>query len=296
MRKFLFIVLMGVVLACAWMHGYALAMEGFVTEKERAWAKKALAQEASIDGKQSGKSVAVLYFENKTDWKKLDLLQKGLALMLITDLSKLKDIQLRERIKMQALIEEMKLGTSGIFTPDTAPRIGKLLGASLLVGGEIEKGDKRPFEIQSVILSVRTEKSIGSPSVDGDLLEGIFQMEKDLLFEIIRILKIELTPDVKKMLKEPITKNLEALLYWFEAVDAGDGGNQEKARDLLKKAAEADPDFPSNLLAFDFRPDGGSSGTGYRPGKINLGGGSPGKSCSAYRNRLLRNTLKKRRW
>jgi curli biogenesis system outer membrane secretion channel CsgG len=60
--------------------------------------------------------------------------------MLITDLSEVKGLQIVERIKLQALVEEMGLGASGLVEANTAPRVGKLLGAQWLIGGDILDG------------------------------------------------------------------------------------------------------------------------------------------------------------
>jgi TolB-like protein len=275
-----------VLLIWAHMMGFARAVE-FVSDKDRTWARNALQTEKSFRAVADGpRTLAVLYFNNRTGWKQLDLLQKGLSLMLMTDLAKVKEIQLVERVKMQALVEEMGLGVSGLVSVDTVPRVGRLLGAKLLVGGDIGKGKADIFQVNSDLLNVPTEKPLGSPSVDGKLLEELFRMEKDLLFEIIELLRIQLTPEQREDLKEPITDSLEALFYWFEAVEEGDHGNYDKARGLLEKAAEIDPGFPDDLPAFDGTNGGSDSG----------GGDGSGKACAAERNKLLKNSLKRRRF
>ena len=73
-----------------WFYSVAIVQAGqVITGDQRDWAKKALAQEATLGTIESSQSVAVLYFHNKTSQKRLNALQKGLALMLITDLSKI---------------------------------------------------------------------------------------------------------------------------------------------------------------------------------------------------------------
>ncbi|MBE9580499.1 MAG: hypothetical protein IMF18_02650 [Proteobacteria bacterium] len=80
-----------------------------VTEEVRSWAKEALEQEKALKTISAPNTVAILYFYNKTEWSNLDLLQKGLTIMLITDLSKVEEIQIVERVKLQALVEELDL-------------------------------------------------------------------------------------------------------------------------------------------------------------------------------------------
>src|SRR5690349_1247899 len=52
------------------------------------------------------KRVAILYFDNNTGKTDFDGLGRGIAAMLITDLSKVPEIQLVERDRMQAVLDE----------------------------------------------------------------------------------------------------------------------------------------------------------------------------------------------
>ena len=74
-----------------------------VTKDARSWAKKVLAEEKALSTVAARNTLAVLYFQNRTGQSSLDPLQKGLTLMLITDLSAVKGLQIVERIKLQAL-------------------------------------------------------------------------------------------------------------------------------------------------------------------------------------------------
>ena len=49
-------------------------------------------------------TVAVLYFDNNSPNREYDVLQKGLADMLVTDLSQVESLQVVEREKLQALV------------------------------------------------------------------------------------------------------------------------------------------------------------------------------------------------
>jgi len=212
-----------------------------VTDEVKAWAKGAIEQEKALKTVSAPNTVAVLYFSNKTGWSDLDILQKGLTLMLITDLSKVEEIQVVERVKVQALVEELDLEVSGLVKPSTSSQMGKLLGVELLVGGDILKGKiEELFQLKSNLLKVQTEKVVGRPWTEGELLAELFRMEKELLFEIIKELKIELSPELEAELKKPLTTNLNALLYLFEGIDYSDRGNYSKAAKSYKKALGED--------------------------------------------------------
>ena len=124
-----------------WLYSAALAQAGqVVTQTERDWASKALQQEKTLSTQGvtgTPNSIAVLYFNNKSGENKLTPLQKGLAVMLITDLAKVEQLRVVERVRMQALLDELELGSSGLVDAETAPRVGKLLGVAKVTGGDI---------------------------------------------------------------------------------------------------------------------------------------------------------------
>ena len=214
-----------------------------VTEGTRSWAKEAIEQERALKTISAPNTVAVIYFHNKSGLSHLDILQKGLALMLITDLSKVKEIQLVERVKVQALVEELDIGVAGLVESETVSRVGRLLGVEHLIGGEIIKEKIDQFALTSSLLKVPVEKISGHAMAKGELLVELFRMEKDLLFEIINKLQIELSPELEAELREFLTTDLKALLYLFEGIEQSDLGNYKKAAEYYKKALEEDPNL-----------------------------------------------------
>ncbi len=211
-----------------------------ITKTERDWAKKALAQETQLGTIDSSQSLAVLYFHNKTPQKKLDALQKGLALMLITDLSKLDNFFVVERVRMQALFDEMDIGESGLVDEATAPRVGKLLKAYYVIGGDIEKGSmQEQLALDSRVIDVPFENTSLLPPTLGSVDE-LIRMEKDLLFNIIGQLKIPVTPAQKKELEAPLSLSLAALLALFAGIEYSDKGNYDKAAEMYNRAMAED--------------------------------------------------------
>ncbi|MEW6600976.1 MAG: CsgG/HfaB family protein [Nitrospirota bacterium] len=211
-----------------------------VTEETRLWARKALQEEKGIETVKGKNTLAVLYFQNKTGRPDLDPVRKGLTLMLITDLSTLEGLQIVERTKLQALTEEMGLGTSGLVEPGTEPRVGKMLGAEWLMGGDIMGGDPVELRVQSDLLDVPAAQSIGQQTVEGGL-EDLFRLEKDILFDIIKTLKIKLTPQQQAALKKPCSTSAKALMAFFKGINASDQGDYEGAAEQYEKALKNDP-------------------------------------------------------
>ncbi|MCC6544575.1 MAG: hypothetical protein IT392_08760 [Nitrospirae bacterium] len=221
-----------------------------ITEDARLWAREVLKEEKDLKAVEGQNTLAVLYFHNKTRQLELDPLQKGLTLMLITDLSGVKDLQVVERGRLQALIEEMKLADSGLVEPGTAPRIGKLLGAQWLVGGDLTAGQPSQLQIQSHLLQVPANKIVGDPIAKGELT-NLFIMEKEILFELIKLLKIKVTSEEKVKLETPLSTNINALIPLFQGIDESDRGNYKKAAQLYEKALNEDPKLGAAKEAID---------------------------------------------
>ena len=154
-----------------------------VTDETRSWAKKVVEKEQSLKAISAPNTLAVLDFNNKTEWDKLNPIQKGLALMLMTDLSKVAHLQLVERAKIRALYDELTLQESSLIDSQTQSRLGKLLGAENVVGGDIIKNKIGTFQLNSNLMNVRDEKIFGQPKAEGELLQGLFQMEKEKIDE-----------------------------------------------------------------------------------------------------------------
>jgi Curli production assembly/transport component CsgG/FecR protein len=82
-------------------------------------------------------SIAVQAFVNKGD-PSFRPLAKGLAAMIIADLSKVPGLKVLEREKVQLLVEEMKLGDAGLADPAGAVRSGRLMRAEKIIVGNLE--------------------------------------------------------------------------------------------------------------------------------------------------------------
>jgi len=210
-----------------------------VTQEVKARAQKAVQEEKDLKAPPARNTVAVLYFKNQTGQPEIDPLQKGIALLLITDLSKVKGLQVVERVQLQALAEELGLGTSGLVDPDTAPRVGKLLGVQWIAGGEILRGKVEELRIQSSPLEVSTQEILGQPFSEGQFRE-FFRIEKELLFDLIKLLRVEVTPAEREDLRRPCSPNLQALMALFRGIAASDRQEYARAAEFYETALRED--------------------------------------------------------
>src|SRR5438067_5111659 len=91
-------------------------------------------------GQDSRPGLAVLPFDNGgsygQDKENFDALQKGIAGMLISELAANPAARVVEREEIEKLLAEQNLGTSGKVAPETAAKIGKLVGARYVIAGK----------------------------------------------------------------------------------------------------------------------------------------------------------------
>ncbi len=107
--------------------------------------------------KKKGATVAVIPLQNSTGLSQYDGLGSVLAEVITAKFSEVEGIRLVEREKLEALLEEMKLGASGAIDARTAARIGNLLGAQVITVGTFTKIGKA-FRLS--IRLIRTETGV----------------------------------------------------------------------------------------------------------------------------------------
>ncbi|MBN2201862.1 hypothetical protein JW777_07920 [bacterium] len=206
-------------------------------------AKAALAAESSIDvSALSDDAVAVLYFRNLGKRRDLDPVRKGLADMMITDLSKVKALRVVERIRMQKMLEEMGLGASGLVSDATAPRVGRLLGASRLIQGSFLDLAKETVRLDAGCVAVGKNRAAASSRAQGKW-NAFFRLEKDLVFSVLDRLGIQPTQAERDAIAPVPTENFLAFLAYCRGIDYEDRGMYMDAGREFRKAAELDPGY-----------------------------------------------------
>jgi len=205
-------------------------------------ARAVLAQEASIDVESIPDStIAILYFKNMGNKEGLDPLQKGIADMLITDLSKVNGLKVVERIRMQKLVEEMGLGMTGLVDEATAPRMGRLLGAAKLIQGSyIDLSDYR-LRFDTGLINTKAQ-TVEMDHIEGKLLQ-LFKLQKDLVFRVVDNMGITLTQKERDEIEIIPTENILAFMAYCRGLDFEDRGMFDRASQEYQRAVDLDPNF-----------------------------------------------------
>lgn len=223
--------------------------------ESKKYALRAVAQEKDlITSKIVPNSYAVLYYNDLSPEKGLRALQKSLAAMLITDLAKSGQVKVIERVQMDVLLNEIKLGQTGTVDMKSAPRAGKLLGAENLVVGTLSTLIHDLLVNSSVAASVEGRELFSFPKKDR--LENFFILEKEIVREILVKKRIILGPEVSEDVFSYHTQNFDALLFFGEGLDAQDQGDWAVSKSLFLKALELDPKFELAKQAYLSNPDG----------------------------------------
>ena len=199
---------------------------------------------------KNAKRIAIIYFDNSGGEPSLDKLKKGLADMLITDLSNINMLAIVERDKLESILKEQKLNNSKEFDPNTASKVGKLLGAQIiLTGGYFEMMGS--LRLDARFIDVETGKILKADGVDGQT-SNFFKIQKQLAWKIINTLDIKLSDGEKKAIE--LNEKSKALSFedanlYSQALDYFDKGEKKEAKEILVKITTIYPEFePAKIL------------------------------------------------
>jgi len=161
--------------------------------------------------------------------------------MLISELSANPAARVVEREEIQKLLEEQNLGASGRVDPQTAAKVGRLVGARYVVLGTFIDfyGD---FRVDARLVNVETSEIV---KVEKD------QAQRDHLFQIIqnvaaRLMKdANLPPLPKQASDQRLSRQIptEALTYYSRALLYQDRGQRDKATEMYQKALAVFPEY-----------------------------------------------------
>lgn len=182
--------------------------------------------------------IAVLYFDNNTGDPKLDVLQKGFADMMITDLATVPDVIVVERDKLQKVFDELELQKGAYFDKKTAVEVGRGLGAHYAVSGSFA-AFKPKIRIDVRMIDIATSKVVVASKVTGPADE-IFELEQELVAKFVAAMKKEFEPAARPQTKVP---DLDTLLEYSKSIDHADRGDFKQAETAMGLVVKRAPTF-----------------------------------------------------
>src|SRR5437870_12116774 len=189
--------------------------------------------------------LAVLPFNNGGSYgqgkEDFDALERGIAGMMISELSQNPAARVVERQEGQHLIDEQNLGAQGRVDPQTAAKVGKLVGAHYVVMGTFIDfyGD---FRVDVRLVNTETSEIVKTESE---------RMQRDHMFDIIRNIASRLMKDAnlpalqRQASDQRMGRQIptEALTYYSRALLHSDHGQKDKAVEMFNRALAILPGY-----------------------------------------------------
>ena len=168
------------------------------------------------------------------DAEDFEALRGGLQQILMTELARNPAMRVVERSPLNALITEQDLGADGLVDPETAARVGRLVGAKFMVlGGFVDWfGD---FRLDARIVDCETSEIINATGL---------RQQREELYQLIVDLTERLTNDVRSPslgIEEQIEEQareipVDALTLFSRAIFFEDRGDSERAKEFRSSA------------------------------------------------------------
>jgi len=180
------------------------------------------------------KSVAVLYFENQSGNKEDEYLRDGITEDVITELSKIRGLNIFSRPTVLAFRDK----------PVTPTQIGKQLGAAYVLTGTLRRAGAR-LRINTQLIDTQTDFPVWSERFDREM-KDVFEVQDEMARKIAEALRVTLSPQELEALATKPTENLQAYdLYLRGKRYARRQTRQdlEFALQMFENAVAIDPSF-----------------------------------------------------
>ncbi len=184
--------------------------------------------------KQTGKSVAVLYFENLSGSKEDEYLRDGITEDVITELSKIRGLNTFSRPTVLAFRDKTV----------TPAQVGQQLGAAYVLTGTLRRAGAR-LRISAQLVDTRTDFPLWSERFDREM-KDVFEVQDEMARKIAEALRITLSPQELEALADKPTENPQAYdLYLRGKRYARRQTRQdvEFALQMFENAVAMDPSF-----------------------------------------------------
>lgn len=206
-------------------------------------ARAAIASERTIDPtKIPDRSVGVPPMSITATDTTLSALGYGLAELLANDLARSSHLTVVERLRIDAVLRELRLATTGAVDSSSAARVGRLIGARRLIVGAVRQLPGGDIQITAQVADVVTRGVTTAVSARAPLAR-IFDAETQLALQIFNALGITLTPGERAAIEAAPTRNVAALLAYSRGVRDESFGRYGAAAQQYRAALQADPSF-----------------------------------------------------
>ena len=201
--------------------------------------------------------VAVLNFDNNSigkDAADYNGIGKGVADFLITDLAGNPNVTVVDRDRIQQVLQEQNLVKQGVIDPQTAVRVGKLVGAQYaIVGGFMNDGrgnmvlTGRSVNMETGVVTNPQRVQAKTDDVLGLIAKLSDQIAHDMKLPAITHERGAGTNPAGKTTNggeaTPVKMDLRTAMLYSKALDAQDNGDTAKATELYRQVLDKFPRF-----------------------------------------------------
>ena len=199
------------------------------------------AAHAAGEPENGATAIAVLDFVNRSPGDGYDWMAKGLADMVITDLSASARLVVVDRERIQEIARELALGTAGLVDESTAPQVGKIANVQwVLFGTFLRQGDRLGME--AILINVTSPQALRIEQVEGPVAE-VFRLERALIGSVLDKLDVPMTDHELRLVTRLKTQSLPAFEHYSRALGLFDSGQWHDALREARLACRADPEY-----------------------------------------------------
>jgi non-specific serine/threonine protein kinase len=185
-------------------------------------------------GRRAERSIAVLYFENVSGVKEDEYLRDGITEDILTDLSKIKGLNVFPRTVVLAFRDQKA----------TAADVSRQLRADYALEGSLRRAGNR-LRINAQLVDAATGFPVWSERYDREMSD-IFAVQDEIAHKIAEALRIRVTPQEQAELAAKPTENLQAYDLYLRGRSYArrrTTRDMEFALQMFENAVSLDPNF-----------------------------------------------------
>jgi TolB-like protein len=207
-------------------------------------ARASVAQEQRLSSQPgSPRTVAVMPLRFVGVDSSLQPLERGFAELIITDLSRSRQLQVVERARIQALLDEIRLQQSGQTDSATNVRAGRIIQAGRIVSGQIAQiANQQRLRVDAAIVNTSTSTVTGGAAGENTLAQ-LFALQKSIVLQLFDSLGVRLTTAERDAIEQRPTRSMQAFLAYSRGLGFEDRGQYNEATRAYQEAVRIDPSF-----------------------------------------------------
>ena len=194
----------------------------------------AAVSDSKAPAQRTERSIAVLYFENLSGVKEDEYLRDGITEDILTDLSKIKGLNVFPRTTMLAFRDQKA----------TAADVSRQLHADFALEGSLRRAGNR-LRINAQLVDAASGFPVWSERYDREMSD-IFAVQDEIAHKIAEALRIKLTPQEQAELAAKPTENLQAYDLYLRGRSYArrrTTRDMEFALQMFENAVALDPSF-----------------------------------------------------